>query len=1211
MNKRNRMRKVVSVILALVIATSLWFASPPLLVQAFDTSISVQDSLLSGQTATTAGLGAGATIPASTYLLGETVSLPASIEFDFQEFKNLSSVQLKLTGPEFSTPFTQALPVTAGTYSYPANATKDSTKPGVLNVTVTWDPGVSYKGYGYGYGYGYVAGLTGNKINYDIKWTPPYSLTVSPTPPPPALPGKTHVFDIPLKPGETTSTMDINSPQDMAYDGTYLYTLVPVPAGTWTFGGISGSFYNVIVKTDTAGNFVDLLPAPGGFWEAEALTCVDSTLYAAYNTWDSTNFVTKGVVKKFSGTSWDSIVGLSNLNPIGGLASDGTNLFVAYRDQLKIDKRNPTTGALITSFDLSQAWGGGMGGGMGGGPPMWGFNALAYGSDLYAAQNETIIKVDPTTGSKTGEYKTGLSDIRGLSFVTETWGGTEYELLYEANRQSPGKVYKSSITGAVPVVENTPVGSYTAEFKVIADSTTYTDTTNFKLDKLTTAPEVSISAPTSGFAKGTDEETITVTGSINDPSVTQVSVGIALPEVTAFADDVENQTQTLAKWQHAAVTGMNQWGPGYSSSDLWHRSNLRAHTGGTSSWRYGVEGTTNFDTTGKGNAAALRTKNKMTVGTDNTLTFWTWYDTEMDFWPDRKLVEVSTNGTTWTPLAWLSQFWPPSTPPDVNPSYFATLTNVPSKAWTQVSISLAAYAGQDVYLRFRFDSMNDWANNGEGWYIDDVNVSGAGFLGKTVDVGADLTFSTEFTLAEGSNTISVSAKRQNYEPIQTGEASVTGSLDTVAPAIALGTVTTPTNLSTQSLTGTITELNFARLTVKVNNVEQYSTTVLTSAGTGVGTFLCTLTLSAGTNNIVVTAMDKVGLTTQGTTSIVYDAVGPVFGAVVGTTQYDIAYKIGEISARPGDWFFICLKVTDAATSVSTVKLVSEGSPSEWPRAIKTSELPVAVIDSWGISTATKAAMNYILPMQLPSGAPAGDYSFTVKAWDTAGNTSTLVVKVKVITALEAFDIYLMPDWNLISSPLMPTNTSMATLTTDIQATGLFERVWYYDASKAGTADEWKLYEPGVSSDLTTIEAGKGYWFKMKDLAAFTTAGKVSEPMKAGLPNTPAPVKLTIAGEVLKAGAVVPPTYTVYAGWNLIGLHSEQSRSVSTALSSVTVPQQTWGSLFQYLNYISFPMREEGQPEIDLGRFDKLISTDTMQPGRGFWLYMMQGGIIVP
>ena len=176
---------------------------------------------------------------------------------------------------------------------------------------------------------------------------------------------------------------------------------------------------------------------------------------------------------------------------------------------------------------------------------------------------------------------------------------------------------------------------------------------------------------------------------------------------------------------------------------------------------------------------------------------------------------------------------------------------------------------------------------------------------------------------------------------------------------------------------------------------------------------------------------------------------------------------------------------------------------------------------------------------------------------------------------------------------------------------MFERIWYYDAEAAGTSDAWLLYEPGVSSDLSVMTAGKGYWIKMKNLAAFSTAGKVSDPMAAGLPNTPEPIKLSISGEVLPAGATVPPSYSVYEGWNLIGLHSEIPRLVSTALGSVSVPTQTWGSMLQYLNYMEYPEEEGGTPVIDLGRFDRMVATDTMTVGRGFWLYMVADGTLVP
>jgi len=420
-------------------------------------------------------------------------------------------------------------------------------------------------------------------------------------------------------------------------------------------------------------------------------------------------------------------------------------------------------------------------------------------------------------------------------------------------------------------------------------------------------------------------------------------------------------------------------------------------------------------------------------------------------------------------------------------------------------------------------------------------------------------------------------------------------------------VTTPTNQTYQIISGNVTEPNFDRLELKKNGVLEWSTTTLTDNTS----FSQSILLSEGVNTIFIEAKDEVGLTTNVTATITLDSVGPVFEDVF-TSRYDVSYKTGEVSARPGDSFFFALKVSDNASDVATVKLVIPNQPeTAWASAMEKGDLPDAVIDSWGFTSATKAAMNYVIPMQLPSGTPAGDYSWTVIATDTAGNSSNLTVQTSVVTTLEAFNIYLMPDWNLVSSPLIPTTDNITTLTANITATTLFDRVWYYDASKAGTADEWVLYVPGVGGDLTTIEAGKGYWLKMKDVAAFTTAGKVSGPMATGLPNTPAPVKLSIAGQVLQAGAVVPPTYSVYAGWNLIGLHSEHLRPVSTALGSVTVPSQKWGSLLQYLNYISFPMGGEGTPEIDLGRFDRLISTDSMQPGRGFWLYMVEAGTIVP
>ncbi len=79
------------------------------------------------------------------------------------------------------------------------------------------------------------------------------------------------------------------------------------------------------------------------------------------------------------------------------------------------------------------------------------------------------------------------------------------------------------------------------------------------------------------------------------------------------------------------------------------------------------------------------------------LIFWHRYEIESGY--DYGLVEVSTDGATWDQLA----------------SYSGS-----SGAMEAETLSLDAYAGQTVYLRFRFTS--DGSVTRDGWYIDDIEV---------------------------------------------------------------------------------------------------------------------------------------------------------------------------------------------------------------------------------------------------------------------------------------------------------------------------------------------------------------------------------------------------------------------------------------------------------------------------------------------------------
>ena len=71
---------------------------------------------------------------------------------------------------------------------------------------------------------------------------------------------------------------------------------------------------------------------------------------------------------------------------------------------------------------------------------------------------------------------------------------------------------------------------------------------------------------------------------------------------------------------------------------------------------------------------------------------------------DRTEVAVSTNGTDWD-MVWSQDS-----------------RDTSQSAWTQASISLASYAGQDIQVRFHFDSVDHISNTYTGWLIDDVEI---------------------------------------------------------------------------------------------------------------------------------------------------------------------------------------------------------------------------------------------------------------------------------------------------------------------------------------------------------------------------------------------------------------------------------------------------------------------------------------------------------
>lgn len=171
-------------------------------------------------------------------------------------------------------------------------------------------------------------------------------------------------------------------------------------------------------------------------------------------------------------------------------------------------------------------------------------------------------------------------------------------------------------------------------------------------------------------------------------------------------------------------------GGGWSGTGLWHwvssRNQLPVKGGNPcwlsyspyGAWWYGIDATCNFDT-GTTNSGNLTSPVSNLGGFSQAqLRFWTWWSIELEGPEyDVRYVQVSTDGgATWTTLGFLP--------------------GVPSSGgWVLVTANLNAYIGPNTRLRFVFDTVDDLANNFQGWYVDDVRISET-FVGGGIPLAA-------------------------------------------------------------------------------------------------------------------------------------------------------------------------------------------------------------------------------------------------------------------------------------------------------------------------------------------------------------------------------------------------------------------------------------------------------------------------------------------
>jgi len=156
--------------------------------------------------------------------------------------------------------------------------------------------------------------------------------------------------------------------------------------------------------------------------------------------------------------------------------------------------------------------------------------------------------------------------------------------------------------------------------------------------------------------------------------------------------------------------------------------------------------------------------------------------------------------------------------------------------------------------------------------------------------------------------------------------------------------------------------------------------------------------------------------------------------------------------------------------------------------------------------------------------------------------------------VDALGVSLDPGSNLVSLYRQPEDTSLSSVLSSIN--GQYDAVWAY------VNGNWRVYDsanPGFS-DLSTMEAGKGYWFEMNE-----------------------------AGVLLMYGPTSPGSINLTTGSTLAGYFSPITQSISAAIDSIE------GDVISVWAYINGAWR--AYDALNPGFSD----LNAMEPGIGYWI----------
>lgn len=1063
-----------------------------------------------------------------------------------------------------------------------------------------------------------------------------------------------HATGIPVPP-TTIST----SPRAMATDGTNLFVVV------------DGEPNDKIMKLDTSGNLVTAfgdggaIDSPGT--ETDALAFHNGMLYVVTNdekTIDDgfgfffvEDFPVIAVLDPSTGEETDEFeIMVDNPfnpfgppevlhDPIGALASDGVDLFAGVDGTegvsgvwFIIDPDNP--------FQVAEpraAFSGIL-------PDMPGFQSfevitdslfsedrqlLASGSSNQHGEAHSIARFDRETGVMFDIFEVeGSRDITGTAYMGLT--------LYIADANT------DSVLGtALPenTVEQTVIGEYDSHLMVdvsenlSTNATTMSGLVDFDVVKNdTVVVEFTTIEPVGGTPVSlepgfilTSAET-TIKGLVSDPAIASVLVGIRLPFTFLLQDDVENTDASEALWDRQSDIG--------GDPSFWHiQTDSDRASSGDNSWRFGVPSTNNFST-GLKTEGTLTSVDPVEINFGTRLEFQTGFGTELGADRDIKMIEVAPVTFDIQGNVQVGEFVPYAqivgqgagngAPAGAHPEFqhieldplFLNPTLVP------VSIDLTPLAGQQGMIRFRFDSVDRFANDGEGWYLDDIRLAGEGF--KAISVGTELlplpleqngvkfysSFSTDFDLAEGQNEVGATGQ-QPYSPLLRGDTLVTGFVDQTLPVVVLSGLPDATSNLVQTLDGFVDDATFQSLEVTHTGPSGDPQVIFSLASLPTdGLFSIPVSLVEGVNTFEATVLDGGGLDNADSILTTGDVTPP-------TATVDIVTVTSEGEAVQGDDYFIVVAAQDSLSGVASV----EDSATNDPFA-HIGETPGILVEMHGLGDIDGTAVTHIQLSDVQPGTPIGENTVSVRIVDAAGNQATVNGVLDVVSARSNRNYFLFPGVNFMGLALIPDDGEDATtddasldrlmlqdVTDNVDedyATALGGTVTLGDVIEStfafNNAGNFIVHTPGdgATDTLTDLEPFQGMTVKTKASAEVDSVDHdvFKEVNVEGFTaDQSVPIRVNIQGVFFRQGEL-PPDKQLRTGYNLIAPHILEDTIFDTVFRGALIPDELAVSAITFDREVN-PTSDSGDIAAEI--FEGFVTNslgDFLEPVLSYWTFVV-------